>query len=252
VLEKESKVESEGTLERLATNIALLTGAVATLAEAVNGKYAGKPIYADSPAPVQASPQAAPAPRRGRPPKDTPTAGSPAPAPAPTAVQPDPFAATTAAPVATLEDVRTALTALRAATSADQALGVLKAASGVDNLTELQRTPDKYGMVVARAQAELRVATQAPTAATPPAEPDDPFETKAVAATPAKALTLEDVKAACVAAGKRTGQDKVTAIVMEHGGKAPTASGHGPSLKALAPEKYAAVIAAVNALPSTK
>ena len=36
----------EETLDRLATNVAMIAGAISTLAEAVNGTYKGNPIYA--------------------------------------------------------------------------------------------------------------------------------------------------------------------------------------------------------------
>jgi hypothetical protein len=35
----------EDTLDRLATNVAMIAGAISTLAEAVNGTYKGNPIY---------------------------------------------------------------------------------------------------------------------------------------------------------------------------------------------------------------
>lgn len=67
----------EETLDRLATNVALLTGAVATLAESVNGAYAGKQIYSGKEdvvvsLPAEGPKAAEPAkPVRGRPPKVT-------------------------------------------------------------------------------------------------------------------------------------------------------------------------------------
>ncbi|MDE2096997.1 MAG: hypothetical protein KGL39_07110 [Patescibacteria group bacterium] len=182
---------------------------------------------------------------RGRPPKAPETAPA-APAPAPAAVEADPFAtpapvAAAPAPTATLEEVRGALTALKAVTSQEIALGVLKSAGGADNLTSL--AADKYGAVVAAAKAAIPVA--APEA--------DPFAVPETAA-PVKALTLEDVKHAVVQAQKRTGTDTVQKVVMEHGGKAadPETGTPKPSLKALPPEKFAAVIAAIQALPTTK
>jgi hypothetical protein len=123
----------EETLDRLASNIALLTGAVATLAESVNGKYAGKPIYAlqdtvQSASPLNTPPStppptaAVPAPRKPRTPKPTPAAaaanGESVPAaagsapntgPAPGAVQPAAPTKAAATPEPTLDDVRNAL-----------------------------------------------------------------------------------------------------------------------------------------------
>ncbi|HEV2178381.1 MAG TPA: hypothetical protein VGU20_30905 [Stellaceae bacterium] len=188
----------------------------------------------------------APKPRgRGRPPK-SPEAAPAAPAPAPEAVEADPFAAPVAAaapPTATLDEVRAALTALKAATSQEIALGVLKSAGGADNLTSLAAA--KYGAVVAAAKKALPPAASAVES--------DPFAVSETQA-PAKALTLEDVKAAVVAAQKRTGTDIVQKVVMEHGGRAanPETGAPAPSLKALPPEKFATVIAAIQALPTTK
>lgn len=203
---------------------------------------------ADGPTPPQpdTAPAEPPKPRgRGRPPK-APEAAPAAPAPAPAVVEADPFAAPApvVAPTATLDEVRAALTALKAATSQEIALGVLKSAGGADNLTSL--AADKYGAVVAAAKAK-QAASSAPVVEA------DPFAVPETTA-PAKALTLEDVKAAVVAAQKRTGTDTVQKVVMAHGGVAsdPETSTPKPSLKPLPPEKFAAVIAAIQALPTTK
>ena len=195
-----------------------------------------------------ASPGEAPAaPKRGR---GRPVAGETpaAQTPAPAVVEADPFDTTppaATAPAATLDEVREAMKALAAATTQDNALAVLKEAGGVANLTELQRTPEKYGAVVLAAKAQLPTTTQ-------PAE--DPFETTAPAAAPEQAApSKEDVKAALVKAQKRTGVDIVQAVVMKHGGKAPGEGGKlGPSLTALPVSAYAAVIKEVGDLPTTK
>jgi hypothetical protein len=199
--------------------------------------------HADAPAPV-----AVPAKRgRGRPAKgeDAPT---PAPAQAPAAVEAaDPFSAPPAAvtPAVTIEDVRSAMKALAAATSQAIALKVLADGSGgAVNLSELR--PEFYSNVVG-------LATEAMPSAAPAAPAADPFEVPAT--TPAaKPATLEDIKAACIDAGKRTSQDTVQKIVMKHGGKAknPDTGLEGPSLKALPATAYAAALAEIKALPSTK
>lgn len=252
----------EETLDRLATNIALLTGAVATLAEAANGTYAGKPIYSGEGAPAAPpAPAGAPAPARrgrGRPvtgetPPATPSPATVAETPAAVA---DPFATSPAAspaPAATLEQVREALKALSATTTQDNALAVLKSAGGVDNLTELQKTPEKYGLVV---QAVQKAAPgQGVTVATPAA---DPFETAAPAAPAAATVATETfdlaaVKAELIKAQKRTAVDKVQAVVIKHGGSGPDGKGGvGVSLTALAISKYGDVVAEVRALPTTK
>lgn len=224
--------QNNGLLSRI---IALLEGGSQP---AVAGTPSGQATAAATPKP------------RGRPAKGE-AAASAAPATTTAVVETDPFAAPAAAQVATatLDEVRAALTALKDAKTQADALKVLKDSSGVDNLGELQKTPEKYGLVVAAAKAALPVAAVNTVEA-------DPFETanEPVKQPDAKPLTVEDVKAACVAAGKRTGQDKVQKIVMEHGGKGKNAAtgAEGPSLNALPADKYAAVIAAVAALPTTK
>ena len=180
---------------------------------------------------------------RGRPAKGE---GTPPPVQTTAAPADDPFAtpAAPAVPTATIEEVRKALTDLKNAVSQDYALKILKDSSGVDNLAALSQ--DKYGAVVAAVKA---VMTQKQS------EPDDPFALPTEqAAPPAKPLTIEEVKAVIVETQKRTSQDAVQKIVMENGGKAknPDTGAEGPSLKALPADKYAATVAALKALPSTK
>jgi hypothetical protein len=198
-----------------------------------------------TPSETTAAPADAPAPQkrgRGRPVKAEEPA---APAPAPAAA--DPFEAPAPTPVApkhSLQDVRAALTGLKVATSQENALGVLKTAGGVANLSELP--PAKYDAVVAAVEAAT------PKAGTPEV---DPFEVPAAApAAPEKSFSLEDVKAAVVAAQKRTATDTVQKVVMKHGGKAKNADtgAEGPSLKALPVSAYAACLAEINGLPGTK
>lgn len=212
--------------------------------------------------PVGTPPTAEPAKRgRGRPVKGEETTAAPVasaqvPASSTTTATPaavvadDPFASTPApveVPTATLDEVRAALTALRTATSQDIALGVLKSAGGADNLTALIAA--NYGKVVAAAaakQAEYSKPVSTPTA--------DPFDlTPVPEASSVAIVTIEDVKAVVVETQKRTSQDAAQKVVMSHGGKAalPT-GGEGPSLKALPAAQYAATIAALKALPTTK
>lgn len=247
-------IENEETMSRVATNLALIAGAISTLAEAVNGTYKGKPIYAqvDAAAPIEPQKRG-----RGRPVKGEETAAPAVTAPAlasstttqtPASADVDPFETPPAAPAATLDEVRAALTALKTASTQEKALAVLKKAGGADNLTGLK--PEKYGAVVAAVNAELDAL------AGPKKAPDvDPFEVPTATAAPAsKPVTLEDVKAAVVAAQKKTSTDAVQKIVMAHGGKAlnPATGGDGPSLKALPEAQFAATIAAIEALPTTK
>ena len=48
----------EETLDRLATNVAMIAGAISTLAEAVNGSYKGNPIYGQQQAAPPEEPRA--------------------------------------------------------------------------------------------------------------------------------------------------------------------------------------------------
>jgi hypothetical protein len=222
-------------------NSAKIAAALRILANAFDdGEVPAEPAQpaADKPKrgrgrPVQGEESAAPAAQ----PSTSPTA-------TPASSGADPFETAPAAPVATLDEVRTALKALAAAVDQATALGVLKTAGGAANLTELKA--EKYGAVV-----------QAATAALPPVKTEaapveaDPFDAPAPAAT--KPVTLEDVKAVIVETQKRTSQDTVQKAVMAQGGKAAVAGGgEQPSLKALPEANYAATIAALKALPTTK
>lgn len=234
-----------------------IAAALRVLADAVENTPApgdGVAVPEGTPPNSAAGATAAPQKRgRGRPAKgeDAPPA---APAPAPAATEADPFGETPAAPAAptaTLDEVRAKLTALRAATSTEKALAVLKKASGADNLPGL--TPDKYGTVVAAVNVELRIAAESAKPATeadPFAAPGGPGPQPA----PASTITLEQVKAAATAATKHTAVDTVQKVVMKHGGKSknPDTGIEGPSLKTLPESAYAAVLAELQALPKTK
>lgn len=259
-----TEIQEPAALDRLAHNVALLAGAISTLAAAVNGDYKGLPI-GSGPSTPPAEPQKR---GRGRPVKGedqpatdvaSPVAGSTSAAigavaassavtqtTAPVSDAADPFAS----PKAAIEDVRAALTALKAASSQDAALAVLKKAGGAGNLTDLPS--EKYGVVVAAVNVELRIIEAGKK---PAVAETDPFEVPATAATPAsKPLTIEDVKAAVVAATKRTGTDIVQKLVMEHGGKAnnPETGAPAPSLKAIPKAQYEALVKAISELPTTK
>lgn len=161
----------------------------------------------------------------------------------------DPFESTPAValnPQATLDEVKGALTALRAATTQENAVAVMsKATGGCTTLSGPTGVkPEQYGLVVAAAKAAMPAAPAA-----------DPFDAPAPVsgAIAPKALTIEDVKNEVVQAQKRTSQDTVQKIVMKHGGKAPKPEGgEGPSLKALPESAFAAVVEELKALPSTK
>lgn len=203
----------------------------------------------DAPAqPAAPAPEEPTKPRgRGRPPKD-PVAAPAAPAAAPEAA--DPFdspapAAPTDTRVYTQDEVRAALTALRAATNQDNALKVLLEAGRVSNLSALDKA--QYGAVIAAAQKATPVQTAAGEA--------DPFEQSGGAAAPVEAEaipTREEVRAVIVAEGKFRAQDTIQKTLMAFGGVAATAEGNKPSLKALPEAKFVEFVAAVKALPKTK
>ena len=187
----------------------------------------------------------------------TPAAPSPAtstPAPADTALatQPadDPFAETKpVAPTVTLEQLRLKATELSKLTSQEKAVAVMKVATGAASFGALK--PEQYGLAYTAFEASLA------TIAASKAVESDPFATSVTMAPSATASaqvtsapSLADVKAAVVGAQKRTGTDKVQAVVVKHGGVA--GSPPAVSLKALDVSKYAAVIAEIAALPSTK
>lgn len=215
-------------------------------------------------APEQPSSPAEPAKRgRGRPAKGEDGAAPAAPSvvqasPVVSAADIDPFETkpadpVPAAPVATLEEVRAALKAVREVSTQENALAILKKAGEAGNLTDLKA--EKYGVVVAAANVELRIRSAGAAGPVVEADPFGETQAPAAAAVPdAKPLTIEDVKAVIVETQKRTSQDTVQKVVMANGGRAnkPDGGGEGPSLKALPEANFAATIAALKALPATK
>lgn len=200
--------------------------------------------------------------RRGRPPGATVTAevsalpatnvvesapvesAAPAAVTAPTA-EADPFAeAVPAAVVVTKDQVREEAVKLAKATSQDNAVSVIKNVTGV-SFPDLK--PEQYA-------AAYTALVNAPRGEA------DPFAAgvEAPAAVQADAPSLDDVKAALRKAQARTGANKVQDVVVAHGGVAIDTNpgpAHGTkkvSVNALPVSAYAAVIAAVNALPDTK
>jgi hypothetical protein len=195
----------------------------------------GRPVAGEAPAAPAASPEPAAAPA----PEPDPFAG---PAPVPVA----------AAPTATLDEARTALTALSKATSQPRAVEVMKESVGVTNLSQ-QLTPEQYWT--------LRDAALKATPSGADGVAEDPFAGPAGSITdplpapaPKKEFTIEEVKAVITKAGTKVSQDTLMKIVVKHGGKAknPETGVEGPSLKALPPASYAAVVNEINALPNTK
>lgn len=169
-------------------------------------------------------------------------------APASSAAVPeaDPFGET-AAPATTLQQVRGALTDLKNAVNQEAALKALKDAGGAANITDLK--PEKYGAVVKACTAALE--TSKPVVKQ---EEDDPFALPGEKSLEAEPLTIEAVKAVITETQKRTGIDAVQKVVMAHGGKGknPDSGVEGASLKLLPAANYAATVAALKALPTTK
>lgn len=202
------------------------------------------------PAQPPATSEAAASPKpRGRPRGGPKVEGATPTAPAASAAaSDDPFADAPAAPVATLDEVRAALKALQAVTDQATAVGVLKAASGADNLASLKA--DKHGAVVVAAKAAMPMTATEVLASEPP----DPFETPTAPAVVAEALpTREEIRAIVIAKGKETSQDTIQKLLMSMGGSAVGGNGQpGPSLLALPESKFVEFVAAVKALPKTK
>lgn len=184
---------------------------------------------------------------------------------APSVPEPEVAAPTVAEPVAsstpsdpfatvnvTVEEVMDAARALSAATSQQVAVDTLKKATGASNRGELK--PEQY----LTALTALKAAIPAPDpfgAAPAPVAVAQTAALPASAAAQTEAPSLQDVKSAVEAAQKRTSAEKVKSVVMAHGGRVAdpnSPGGYGPSLKAIPVSAYAAVIAAVGALPATK
>ena len=238
----------EETLDRLATNVALIAGAISTLAEAVNGTYKGTPIYKDhgnEPSVPPAAPKT-----RGRPAKGE-TDGKAVVPEKTTAVEAsgaaiDPTPATKVSPpvqVGTKEAMKAAVLAYRDATSQDEALKLLTAV-GAENWGTVP--PHLYQQVTDSAVAAL-AALQKPAAKTL-----DPFGDDDSDAAPV--LVLADVKKAFVARQKDVSEAALLGVLKDLGAVGTGAPGvaPAPSLKHLDASKFAAAIAAVNALPKTK
>lgn len=156
----------------------------------------------------------------------------------------DPFADAAPAnePPVPISEVRAAVLALRDATDQSTALAILKK-HGASNFGDIK--PEVTGNILRDAKAAMPKAVVAAIDADPFAEPTTP-------AAPSP-FTIDDVKKEIVKAQKRTSTDAVQKVVMSFGGVAAGAGGtSGPSLKALPADKYAATIAAIQALPTTK
>ena len=165
----------------------------------------------------------------------------------------DPFADAAPAPLAvTREDVRAAALALSAATSQDNAVAVIKAATGV---SYPGLGPDQYGAALAAILSATPKAIDAdPFAPTASASASPAASAAAPATAQEDAPSLDAVKAAIRKARQRTSDNVVQKIVIDNGGVAvnPSDGQRGISINALPISAYATVIAALNALPDTK
>lgn len=240
-----SDIKEPGTLERIADNIVLLTGVIASL----GGTLA---VLTETVAALKGD---APAPKRGRPVKGE-VNGEAVKAESAAVVSTSTSATTTAASVAqetaaatpkqvgTKEAMKAAVLAYRDATDQDTALKLLTDV-GAENFGSVN--PALYQQVTDAAVAAL-AATQKPAAKvkSPFDDDDEP------AAAPA--VELKDVKAAFVKRQKDVSEAALLGVLKELRAIGPGAPGTppAPSLKHLAADKFAAAIAAVNALPKTK
>jgi len=169
-----------------------------------------------------------------------------------TAPENDPFASTPeqpSVPTVTLEQLSAKARELSKLTSQEKAVGVMKSATGASSFGALK--PEQYGLAYQAFEASISFASSAKEEVSDPfAAPVTTAPSASTSAPAESAPSLADVKAAVMAAQKRTGTDVVQKVVVKHGGVA----GSPPqvSLKALAVPKYAQVIAEIAALPSTK
>lgn len=250
----------EETLDCLATNVAMIAGAISTLAEAVNGTYKGNPIYAQRQA-VPPADDAKPS-KAGRKAKGevdgvavAPVAATPMVVDAPTVA-----AAVVAAPVATATSTITPASPVQVGTKEAMKAAVLAYRDATDQVTALKLLTDvgaenfgavdpaKYQQVTDAAVAAL-AAHQVPLVV----EEVDPFGDDEIPAA-APTLTLADVKTAFVKRQKDVSESALLGVLKDLGATGPAAPGKpaAPSLKYLDASKFAAAIAAVNALPKTK
>ncbi len=158
------------------------------------------------------------------------------PAPAQTAAPATPVA------VGTKEAMKAAVLAYRDATDQATALKLLTDV-GAENFGAVK--PELYQQVTDSAVAALAAVSK------PAVKEVDPFDDGEPAA---PTVTLPDVKKAFVARQKDVSEAALLDILKNLGAVGAGASGQPltPSLKFLAADKFAAAIAAVNALPKTK
>ena len=241
----------EETLDRLATNVAMIAGAISTLAEAVNGTYKGNPIYKDHSGEPSVPPAALKT--RGRPARGETDGKAVAPEKT-TAAEPagaaiDPTPATKVSPpaqVGTKDAMKAAVLAYRDVTDQDTALTLLTAV-GAENWGTVP--PHLYQQVTDSAVAALAALQK------PPVKEVDPFDDDDIGGSVAlPVVALADVKKAFVARQKDVSESALLGVLKTLGAVGAGAPGDppAPSLKHLAADKFAAAIEAVQKLPKTK
>ncbi len=150
--------------------------------------------------------------------------------------------ATSVSPVGTKEAMKAAVLAYRDATDQATALKLLSDV-GAENFGAVK--PELYQQVTDAAVAALAAVSK------PAVKEVDPFDDGEPAA---PTVTLPDVKKAFVARQKDVSEAALLAVLKDLGALGAGAPGQPPtpSLKHLDASKFAAAIAAVNALPKTK
>ena len=152
--------------------------------------------------------------------------------------------------VGTKEAMKAAVLAYRDATNQDIALKLLTDV-GAENFGAVN--PALFQQVTDAAIAALAAVKPVVVAAAKVVDPfGDDDETPAVAAAPA--LVLADVKKAFVSRQKDVSESALLGVLIALGAIGTAAPGKpaAPSLKHLTADKFAAAVAAVNALPKTK
>lgn len=233
-----SEIKEPGVLERLADNVVLLAGAIATLTAqlavettAAPAKKAGRPAKGEVDGKAVVVSAAEPV-----------TTSEAQPAGVSSAVTPTSPTTTASTAIGTKEAMKAAVLAYRDATDQDTALKILTAV-GAENFGTVN--PALYQQVTDAAVAALAALKPAPKTSDPFGDDDEPV---------ASTVVLADVKKAFVARQKDVSEAALLGVLKELGAVGPGAPGTppAPSLKHLAADKFAAAIAAVNALPKTK
>jgi hypothetical protein len=153
-------------------------------------------------------------------------------------------ATTAAAPVGNKDEMKKAVLAYRDATDQATALKLLTAV-GAENFGAVK--PEFYQQVQDAAVAALAALKTVVKEVDPFGDDDEP-------AAAAVTLTLKDVKEVFKKRQAEVTESALLGVLTELGAVSQGAPGQppAPSLKALTADKFAAAVAAVNALPKTK